>query len=71
MVKLKKKNFKIAIIVVYAPAAQSTEEEIDNSHNSLDNTMALCKSQEIIITMGDLNAKFGNNEETKWTANSD
>lgn len=35
-VKLKEKSFNIAIIVVCAPTAKSTEAEIDNICNSLE-----------------------------------
>lgn len=35
------KTFNIAIIVVYEPTAQNTEEEIDTFYKSVDNTKAL------------------------------
>lgn len=45
LVKLEVNLFNIAIIVIYAPTVQCTEEEIDNFYDALDNLKALCKSQ--------------------------
>lgn len=61
LVKLKGKHFNIAIIVVYAPTAQSTEEKIYNFYNSMNNDK--CKLQEITIIMEDLNVKVGKVQE--------
>ena len=43
---------------MYAPTADCSEE-IDIFYDNLDMTKAQCKSQEIIIAMGDLKAKVG------------
>lgn len=63
LVKVKQKPFNITSIVVYASVAQNTKEEIDNICNTLDKVMALCKSQKIIIIMGNLYAKVRNERE--------
>ena len=60
LIKLKSKPFNIAIIQVYAPTSNSTDEEIDKFYEDLDKTKKQCKSQEVVILMGDLNAKVGN-----------
>lgn len=39
--------------------SQSKEEEIESFYSMLDSAKALCKSQEVIIIMGDVNAKVG------------
>lgn len=44
-------------IVVYAPMAQSKETDMESFYSMLDSAKALCKSQELIIIRGDLNAK--------------
>lgn len=62
LVKLKGMPFNIAVSVVYGPAAQRTEEEIDNYYS---NVLSCVKSQEITIIMRDLNAIVGKNERMK------
>lgn len=57
-VSLKVKPYNFEIIVVCAPTAQSKEKEIDKFEDSLDNANALCKTREITIVMGELNAKL-------------
>lgn len=65
MNRLKWKPFNTAIIIVYAPTAHRIEE-IDNFYNFL--TKTLCKSQEITIIMGDLNANVEKeqDDEISW-----
>lgn len=58
VVELKGKPFKKFIIVVYAPTPQSTEK-IEKFYSMFDNVKAQCKLQEIIMVVGDLNAKVG------------
>ena len=59
LVKLQGKPFNMAIIVVYAPTAESTEEDIDIFYEQLETAKSQCKSNEIVIAMGDMNAKVG------------
>ena len=59
LMKIQGRPFNISIIVVYAPTSDCNEEEIDMFYDNLDMAKAQCKSQEIIIVMGDLNAKVG------------
>ena len=59
LVKLNGHPFNIAIIQVYAPTASSTEEQIEQFYNDLDKAKEQCKSQEVLIVMGDMNAKIG------------
>ena len=58
-VKLKGHPFNISIIQVYAPTAECDEEEINQFYNMLEMAKEHCKSQEVVIIMGDLNAKVG------------
>ena len=62
--ELQGQPFNIAIIMVHAPTAQSTEEKIDNFYETLETAKYQCKSQEMIIIMGDLNAKVGNEQDS-------
>ncbi len=59
LVKLKAKPLNIALIQIYAPTTESTEEEVERFYEKLDAAMKQCKSQEIKIVMGDMNAKVG------------
>lgn len=55
LVKLIGKLFKTGL---------NTEEEIDESYSTLDNTKTKCKSQEITI-IGDMNAKIEKEPDSK------
>ena len=59
LVKLQGSPFDINIIQVYAPTADSEEEEIENFYDSVDSVIRECKGHEINIVMGDFNAKVG------------
>lgn len=61
----KGKPFNIAIVVVYAPSAENTEEEIDRFYNSLGNAKTLCKFQEFTIIVRDLGTKLWNEREVE------
>ena len=55
---------KTTIIQVYAPTATSTEEEIEDFYENLQEMIQDIPSQEILIIMGDFNAKVGKDWET-------
>ena len=59
IVKLFSKPFNLSIIEVYAPTSASSEEEIEAFYNDLDDAYKQCGSQEMVVVMGDLNAKVG------------
>ena len=65
LVKMRGHPFNLAIIVVYAPTAESTEEEIDGFYEILAEDKSQCRTNEITIIMGDLNAKVGSGREGK------
>ena len=60
LVKLNGKPFDITIIQVYAPTSESIEEDIDFFYKDLGAAKNHCKSQDVVIIMGDFNAKVGN-----------
>ena len=64
LAKLKGHPFDLSIIQAYAPTSESTDEELDTFYESLDKARQQCKSQEVILTMGDFNAKVGEGKET-------
>ena len=57
LTKISARPFNIALIQVYSPTADAEEEEIDQFYEELDTAKKHCKSQEVVIIMGDLNAK--------------
>ncbi|XP_063591304.1 uncharacterized protein LOC134768405 [Penaeus indicus] len=50
----------ISIIQTYTPTTKSSDEGIDRFYAQLDQAYSQCKSQDIIIVMGNFNAKVGN-----------
>ena len=61
--KLFSKPFNLSIIQVYVPTSASSEEEIDAFYNDLDDAYKQCGSQEMVVVMGDLNAKVGTEQD--------
>src|SRR6218665_2646621 len=55
---------KATAIQVYAPRSNSTEEEIEDFYTALQEAMANTPSQDLIIVMGDFNAKVRKDWET-------
>ena len=55
--KLKDNPFDIAIIQLYAPTSDHSDEEIDEFYEQLDSAKRQAGSQDIAMFMGDLNAK--------------
>ena len=63
LIKLKGQPFNISVIQVYAPTSEANENEIEDFYEKLDAAKTLCKSQEVVIVMGDFNAKIGEGAE--------
>ena len=59
VVKLRSKPFNCNIIQVYAKTSTSTEDEIENFYDNVEEAYRQCKPGEMTIVMGDLNAKVG------------
>ena len=65
LVKLHGQPFNISIIVVYAPTSDSSDEEIEGFYEKMEEAKSQCKSNEITIIMGDINAKVGKGSDGK------
>ncbi|XP_062907732.1 craniofacial development protein 2-like [Mobula hypostoma] len=59
LVRFRGQPFDLAIIQVYAPTTDGTNEDIEKFYEELEQAKNRCKSQDIVIVMGDLNAKVG------------
>ena len=75
MIRLRGRPLDITVIQCYAPTAECSEEEIEKFYQQLDQAVSQCKSQDIRVVMGDLNAKVGEGKKRKhrrelWTQRS-
>ena len=57
--KLQGKPFNIVVIQVYAPTSQHSDNEVEKFYADVESGIKQAKKEDIIITMGDLNAKVG------------
>ena len=49
---------------MYTSTSSSSDEELEQFYNNIDECLKQCKSQEITIVMGDLDAKVGVEKHT-------
>ena len=59
MLKLKAKPFDIAIIQTYAPTTSHDDEAIERHYQEIDKMTKEVKSTDVLIILGDFNAKIG------------
>ena len=50
---------------MYAQTSSSSDEELEEFDNNIDDCLKQCRSQDITIVMGDFNAKVGIEKHTK------
>ena len=55
--------FNIAVIQVYAPTADSSDEDIEEFYSLVESTLKDLPNKDICIVLGDWNAKIGSNNE--------
>ena len=60
MIKLKAKPFNLAIIQTYAPTSSHSDEEVEAHYQEIDKMLKEVKSTDVLIVLGDFNAKLGN-----------
>ena len=63
MVKLRGSPFNISIVQVYAPTEDHSDQEIEIFYEQLNAARKQAGSQDIVIVMGDFNAKIGRGRE--------
>ena len=69
LAKIKGAPFNMSILQTYAPTADHTDEEIEEYYEEVSRTIKTVKSDEILIVMGDMNAKVGKGSFEKITGN--
>ena len=57
------KPFDIAIIQVYAPTSEHSDEEIEVFYEHVQKAIKHTKSTDVVVIIGDFNAKVGSNHE--------
>ena len=63
LVRIHGKPFNLSIIKVYAPTSASSEEGIEDFYSNQGDAHKKCGNQDIVIVMGDLNAKVGGEQD--------
>lgn len=58
LVRIKGKPFDVCIIQVYAPTCDYSEEMVESFYEDIDKPRQECKSHDIVLLMGDMNAKI-------------
>ncbi|CAG5122788.1 unnamed protein product [Candidula unifasciata] len=63
LIKIKARPFDIAIIQTYAPTTDYSDEHLEEYYEELQKTLKVVKPSEVLIVMGDLNAKVGKKKQ--------
>ena len=53
----------LTVILVYAPKNEATDDEKDNFYYQLQATLYTCNRHDVVIVMGDLNTKDGDDNK--------
>ena len=62
MLKIEGKPFNVVIVQCYAPTKDHSDEEIEEYYNEIQECLKLVKSTDVLVVMGDWNAKVGKEE---------
>ena len=61
-VRFQGKPFNITVIQVYAPTSNAEEAEADQFYKDLEDLLELTPKTDVLVTIGDWNAKAGSQE---------
>ena len=64
LLKIKAIPMNISILQVYAPTSDYSDEEVEEFYEDVNRTLANVKSDEVLIVMGDFNAKVGSEKHS-------
>ncbi|XP_008471253.1 craniofacial development protein 2-like [Diaphorina citri] len=67
-IRLKGKFRNITILSVHAPTEEKPDEDKESFYEELDNTLARVQKYDMVLVMGDFNAKIGCKESQKKVA---
>ena len=56
---------KLTVVQAYAPTNDAMDEEKNDFYKQLQDTVSRCNINDLIVVMGDLNAKVGNNNTNR------
>ena len=59
LLKISSRYVDMCLLQVYAPTSESADEELAQFYSQLEEGMKQCKSNELLLVMGDFNAKVG------------
>ena len=66
-VRFQGKPFNITVIQVYAPMSNAEETEVERFYEDLQDLLELTPKKDVLFTIGDWNAKVGNQETSGVT----
>ena len=55
----------MSVVQAYAPKNDAMDKEKDKFYNQLQDTVSSCNRNDMIVVMGDLDAKVGNNNTNR------
>lgn len=61
--KFQAKPLDIVVVQVYAPTSDYPDEEIESFYDDVDKALKYAKSQDVVLVLGDLNAKVGKGKD--------
>ena len=59
LLKISSRYVEICLLQVYAPTSESSDDELEKFYFQVEEGMKQCKSNELLLVMGDFNAKVG------------
>ena len=57
------KPFNTTVIQIYAPTSNAEEVEVEHSHKDLQHLLELTPKKDVLLIIGDWNAKVGSQEK--------
>lgn len=71
LLKLETAHCRWNIIQVYAPTSDTSDTEVEEFYNSIQEALKIVKTGEVVLVMGDVNAKIEKGAENEFIGNYD